>query len=148
MQSVGTIRILKYDTKTAIQKETNAPVSSYGLREFNATLYVAADELNVRTGCSSDDAIVGVLYRGETVNVLGAVTKDGSDYGWYQISFNGAQAYVSAGFLSESEVAPAVSDSEQPGYAYCEYCGQYFAAGNEFRNHICPARDAAMAEGN
>ena len=82
------------------------------------------------------------------MNVLGAVTKDGSDYGCYQISYNGAQAYVSAGFLSESEVAPAVSDSEQPGYAYCEYCGQYFAAGNEFRNHICPARDAAMAEGN
>ena len=101
MDTTGTIKVLKFDTKTAIQT-ANAPVraSEFGLRAINAEYYVTTDELNVRNGCSTDEAKIGTLTYGQKVMVNGAVTKNGADYGWYQIQYNGGVAYVSAGFLS------------------------------------------------
>ena len=110
METIGTVKVLKYDTKTAIQKETEASASQFGLRAIGATYYVTTDELNVRNGCSTDEASVGSLKYGEAVTVNGAVTKDGADFGWYQIQFNGGVAYVSSAFLSEK--APAEKAAE------------------------------------
>ena len=94
--------------------------------------------------------------RGEEAYVDGAVTKDGQDYGWYQIKYKGRKAYVSADFLTSNKPvataasgsAPASSEYSVPEeeLAYCEYCGQWYPVGNVFRNHICPGRDAANAE--
>ena len=39
-------------------------------------------------------------------------------------------------------------DPLAPGQAYCIYCGRYYPAGEEFWNHWCPARDAAMYNGD
>ena len=205
MDTIGTIKVLKYDTKTAIQKsQETATASQFGLNAINAVYYVATDELNVRTGCSVDDHAIGVLYRNEKVTVNGAVTKDGADYGWYQIQYMGGTAYVSASFLSSSpSEAPSKADIYATGsgvdvyrssgnylctlvpysdgryyredtmtayenfldgiffgesdYAYtydaltrssssastervqCEYCGEWFEAGNDYRNHVMAA---------
>ena len=163
MQAIGTIQILKFDTKTALQKQTEkAP--EIGIRAINEVYYVAADDLHVRSGCSMEDTILGLLNRGETVKVIGAVTEDGKDNGWYQIEYHQGQAYVSAGFLAKNPPsspsasstpapapAPAQSSSASSGgaaqnqeMAYCEYCGNWYPAGNIFRNHVCPNRDAAL----
>ena len=231
MQTIGTIKVLKYDTKTAISKETEAAASQFGLTPINATYYVTTDELNVRNGCSTDEAILGVLTYGAQVTVNGSVTKDGADFGWYQIQYNGAVAYVSAGFLSQTQPAAKASgksetkadanasssnstgktavgagldvyraDGSYAGYlvpysdgqyyidgnipfssngdgsffggagagmtvyskAYidamnnpenpsgqenvqCEYCGEWFVAGNDYRNHVAAAHPEASA---
>ena len=224
MQTIGTIKVLKYDTKTAIPKET-ASVSQFGLNPINATYYVTSDQLNVRSGCSTDDAVVGTLTYGDQVTVLGAVTKDGADYGWYQIQFNGGTAYVSAGFLSQTQPGAKAASNENAssnnsglsvvgagidvyredgsyfGYlepysdgqfylngeipfngngdgsfyggagagmtvysqagldnyfggenssgqenVQCEYCGEWFAAGNDYRNHVMAAHSDMLDE--
>ena len=70
IKTVGTIRILKYDTKTAIQKETqNAQTTQSGINAINATYYVTTDELNVRSAPSSDSEVIGSLYKGEPVHL-------------------------------------------------------------------------------
>ena len=102
IKTVGTIRILKYDTKTAIQKETqNAQTTQSGINAINATYYVTTDELNVRSAPSSDSEVVGSLYKGEAVTVIGAVTKDGADTGWYQIQYTSKTKGWVLGSLSE-----------------------------------------------
>ena len=221
MQTIGSIKILKYDTKTAIVKETEASVSQFGLRTIGKEYYVITDELNVRNGCSTDEAQIGTLRYGEKVTVNGAVTKDGADYGWYQIQFNGAPAYVSASFLSETAPAAQSSSAAQSSekkiigdgfdvyredgtyvgymvpysdgryyiqdgmipfndngdgsyfggagagitvYPYaslerirsnngagneqvqCEYCGEWFNAGNDYRNHVMAAHNNPEAD--
>lgn len=117
MRSIGTIQVLKFDTKTAVGAET-VKASAFALREINETYYVTAESLNVRTGVSTDDAIMGTLSYGQGVTVKGAVTKDGEDYGWYQIDYNGTSAYASAHFLSktkpeEKKEAPKKSEETQ-----------------------------------
>ena len=217
MQTIGTIKVLKYDTKTAVTKETEASASQFGLNAINATYYVTTDELNVRNGCSTDESIVGVLTYGDAVTVNGAVTKDGADFGWFQIQFNGAPAYVSSAFLSETKPAekteslPAESSGltvagtgidvyredgtyvgwlvpysdgqfyidghvpftnngdgsffggagagmtvytyeylqksgmvpSTPEMVQCEYCGEWFEAGADYRNHVMAAHSDA-----
>ena len=112
---VSTVKVLKYGTKTAIENDTAAEVSEFGIRAINATYYVTADELNVRSTCSTDSNILGVLKRGDEVTVKGAVQRNGADYGWYQIAYGGREAYVSAGFLSDkkpTEEKPAPSNEK------------------------------------
>ena len=109
METIGTIRVLKLDTKQAITKADAPKAYDFGLRPINAVYRVISDELNVRRGCSIDDTKIGELYEGDQVTVDGAVTKNGQDFGWYQIQFNGGKGYVSAQFL-----VPVNSDSQTP----------------------------------
>ncbi len=52
-------------------------------------------------------------------------------------------------FVTDQPDTNDYSDQEGEGdLVYCEYCGQWYEAGNVFRNHICPARDAALAAEN
>lgn len=102
MKAIGTIKVLKYDTKTAISPE-KPEVSAYSLREINETYYSTSDHLNVRIGCSTNEASIGHLSSGEAVKVIGAVTKDGKDIGWYQIDYKGTTAYVSAEYLTRTK---------------------------------------------
>ena len=132
MEATGTVKVLKFDTKTAIQKEA-AQASEFGLNAYDAVYYVTTSELNVRAGCSTDDAILGTLYYGEEVQIKGAVTRNGESYGWYKISFGGGEAYVAAGFLSETQPAPATEKVQ------CEFCDEWFEAGNDYRNHVMAA---------
>ena len=217
MDAIGTVQVLKYNTKTAIPKETEAAkTSDFTLNPINGTYYVTTDQLNVRNGCSTDDAVVGTLYYGEEVTVNGSVLKGGQEYGWYQIAFNGSTAYVSSSFLSQTkpaDKAPAKTAQQsssdsisvyradgsyfgelvggQDGHYYvgevpfdsngdgtffggagagmtiytyeawakinnvstgsesrvqCEYCGQWFTAGNDYRNHVMAAHGSASDE--
>ena len=171
MKAISTIKVLQFDTKTAVVKEEPVQSGEFGVRALSGIYIVSADELNVRAGYSSDETVLGQLYKDEEVQVTGVVTQGGKDYGWYQILYNGATAYVSSGFLvpkdgtapaaaaSEADIQAAASKAvtgidgngnvvENPaskGLAYCEYCGKWYEEGNIFRNHVCPARDAALS---
>ncbi len=139
METIGTVKVLKYDTKTAVEKKAPVKASSFGFRKIDQTYYVTSKELNVRSGYSTDDPVLGQIYYGYAIIVDGAVTLDGADYGWYQITFDGRPAYVSAKFLSqtmpEGKDVPVVEEEK----VQCEYCGEWFNAGNDYRNHVMAA---------
>lgn len=142
IKTAGTIKILQYDTKTAVQKEAQAAQTTQsGIREINATYYVTADEINVRASSSQDSEAIGSLYKGEAVTVIGSVMKDGAEIGWYQIQYQGKDGYVASSFLSQT--APAGSggsegqqsgQGENSGKVQCEICGQWFSP-DELRDH-------------
>ncbi len=46
---------------------------------------------------------MAVSKREKAVEVTGIVRKNGRDYGWYRISYNGGAAYVSAKHLSSKK---------------------------------------------
>ena len=128
METIGTIRVLKLDTKQAITKADAPKAYDFGLRPINAVYRVISDELNVRRGCSTDDTKIGELYKGDKVTVDGAVTKNGKDYGWYQIQFNGGKGYVSAQFLtpatSESQTTNNTAAADQTAQSFMVYTRQ------------------------
>ena len=147
IKAFGTIKILKYDTKTAVQKETQAAQTRQsGIKEINATYYVTADVLNVRADCSADSEAIGTLNKGDAVTVIGSVTKDGADTGWYQIQYQGKNGYVSSSFLSQTAPAGTTASTGQTGQSgqtassdnsgkiQCERCGQWFSP-DELRDH-------------
>ena len=140
IKMIGTIKVLKFDTKTAVQKEVQtAGNGQFGLRRIDAVYFVTTDVLNVRSGCSTDEAAIGVFYYGEPVTVTGAVTMNGEDDGWYEVQYNGTAGYVSSGFLSETEPAAKAAENGQAegsDKVQCEYCGQWFVPGDAYREHL------------
>ena len=140
MKTIGTIKVLKYDTKTAVQKnEQPAQSNQSGIRQIDATYYVTTDVLNVRSGCSTDEPAIGAVYYGEPVLVTGAVTNNGTDSGWYQIQYKGMTGYASSSFLSPTAPAAGTagnSQAETGSMEQCQYCGQWFVLGDEYRNHL------------
>ena len=55
---------------------------------------VTADSLNVRSGSSTDNSILGTLSGGTEV-----IVSELESNGWYKISYNGQSAYVSGNYL-------------------------------------------------
>ena len=127
--AILTTKILQYDTKQAVKKEdaaqqnasdqkepekketekkadASASSSEYTVAPMSATMY-ATSGVNVRSGYSTNDSVIGGLGTGNSVAVTGKVQKNGKDYGWYQVSFEGKNGYVSAEFLSSTAPAGA-----------------------------------------
>ena len=168
MKAMGSIKILKYDTKTALAPAPEAKEPEFGLRDINEDYYITASELMVRTDFSIDSSIIGTLYRGEQVRVLGEVTKGGQDYGWCKIQYQGSTAYVSDQYLSKTDpstsaagssnnqtpstsnqstnTSPANSGNGENELVRCEFCGEYFSPGNDYRNHVMAAHPNAYAD--
>lgn len=112
-ESLLSIKILKYDTKQAVNK---AAANEFMIVPRDMTMYVnvGGAALNVRSGFSVDSYIIGELATGTVVHVTGVVQRNGADYGWYQISFNNANGYVAADYLSTTApAAPAAAPAEQ-----------------------------------
>ncbi len=102
MNAVSTVRILKFDTKTALASPAPQQTSSYTLKPVNDYYYVLADPLNVRETYSTDSNAIGSLELGSRIFVTAMVQKDGKDIGWAQIRLNnGGTAYVSSKFLAK-----------------------------------------------
>lgn len=71
----------------------------------------ANEEVNVRSGPSTDDDLVGVLAAGEGVIYLG----DNGD-GWYRVMYDSEVCYISAEYLTVQEVATTLpADTPQNG---------------------------------
>ena len=115
-ESLASLRILQYDTKTAAAA-TPAPARSIAASDFSVSpadmilyVYVSEDDgaaLNVRKGFSTKSDILGRLETGTAVQVTGIVQLKGENYGWYKIDFDGGSGYVAADYLTDAA----------PGYA-------------------------------
>ncbi len=105
MMALSTVKILKYNTKVAINSAAPAAaVDQLTVDPCNKVLYSVSKHLNVRTDCSTDARKLGFLTYGQPVVANGIVRLNGRDYGWYRINYNNKTGYVSSKFLSE--VAP------------------------------------------
>ena len=102
---------------------------------INATYYCVSASLNVRTGCSTNDTAIGSLTYGEAVTVLGSVTQDGQDTGWYQISYNGTTAYASAQYLSASKPEAKAETPSTSASAESDYFPVYSESGPSIDIH-------------
>lgn len=101
MLALSTVKILKFDTKQAIKPATVSANEIY-VDPINETRYSSSKHLNVRASWSTDSQRLGYLTKGQAVQVTGIVRRNGKDYGWYRISYNGGTAYVSAKWLKTS----------------------------------------------
>ena len=131
-KSMLSIKILKYDTKLAISKESK---DQYIISPRDTIMYVKVnDSLIVRSGYSVDSASIGSLANGTKVHVTGAVQKNGADTGWVQIDYNNGSGFVSGNYLTANapEAAPAqpsnnsqnttpAQDSDAPNETYLVY---------------------------
>ena len=106
IDAISSVNILQFNTKLKLQQTAAAPSSSeFTLAKLDQTMYVNSDGLNVRSGCSTNDQVLGGLTYGTAVKVTGSVQRNGKDYGWYVIDYQGGAGYVSAQFLSKDEPA-------------------------------------------
>lgn len=67
----------------------------------NAVGIVAGDVVNVRSGPSTEHAVVGQLTRGTVADV------DGYENGWYHINCNGISGWMIGDYISVREVSDA-----------------------------------------
>ncbi len=108
--AVMSAQILQYDTKLAVQADTAGDIT---IAPMSGTMYAASSGINVRSGYSTNDQIIGTLSSGTAVTVTGKVQKGGADLGWYQISYNSGTGYVAAQFLASAQPA-AVTPTPAP----------------------------------
>ena len=116
MLALSTVKILKYDTKVALNVGSGTAADQLVVDPYSKVLYSVSKHLNVRTDCTTDSRKLGFLTYGQPAVVNGIVRLNGRDYGWYRISYNNRMGYVSAKFLSE--VAPR--QESQSFWVYAE----------------------------
>ena len=89
------------DPTFATEVPTESPVETFV--EVDETVY-AISSVNVRSGPSTEDTIVGSLRYGESVQRTGIGNK-----GWSRVIYNGEEAYVYASYLSTTNPAQDIS---------------------------------------
>ena len=89
------------DPTFATEIPTESPVETFV--DVVEKVYAIAN-VNVRSGPSTDDMLVGSLSYGESVQRTGIGNK-----GWSRIDYNGAEAYVYASYLSTTNPAQDTS---------------------------------------
>ena len=76
--------------------------------EITGTVYVTADDVNIRTNPSTEDSsqIVGHVSHGESFPLIGCAD------GWYAIDYYGTKAYINSTFARTEE--PAIEETIIP----------------------------------
>ncbi|WP_213422650.1 N-acetylmuramoyl-L-alanine amidase [Bhargavaea massiliensis] len=77
--------------------------SGISVRELNGTFESTVNNLNVRTGNTTQYRSLGKLSKGDKVQVTGVTSN-----GWYRFSFNGTTGYASGDYLEQIASAPSV----------------------------------------
>ena len=77
-------------------------------RSGSGTMYATAD-VNIRSKYSSDSEILGVLSKGQSIDITGT-----TDNGWVRVKYLGHVGYIFGDYLSWSE--PVVSTYVENGY--------------------------------
>ncbi|KZE38791.1 hypothetical protein AV656_07770 [Bhargavaea cecembensis] len=76
--------------------------SGINVQQLNGTFESTANNLNVRTGNTTQYRSLGKLNQGDKIQVTGVTSN-----GWYRFSFNGTTAYVSGDYLKQIAAAPS-----------------------------------------
>lgn len=82
---------------------------SFTVTPTDGTYYITSSGgLNVRNGPSIQYDIIGILPYGEEIVVTGKVADD-----WFEISYQGKNAYISAKYVSAAPVTPLPLETEE-----------------------------------
>ena len=100
--------ITGYVSKDYISVGSSGTSSSNGNSSSNKTGIVIASALNVRSGASTSNSIIGTLIRGSSVTITG---ESGN---FYKINYNGQSAYVSKDYV---QVGGGSSSSQSSKYS-------------------------------
>ena len=120
--TIVTAKVLQFNTKMKIQPQSEqADISEFSVAPVDKTMYVTSDGLNVRNGWSTNDQLLGGFSYGASVHVTGVVQKGGSNFGWYQVSYNNGTGYVSDAYLSDT--APAAKENSNKKNSDIVYTG-------------------------
>lgn len=92
------------EAEPTAEPEPTEETATYTYADTTATMY-AKSAVNVRDLPSTDGNKVGAL----TTNQETTVTGKCNETGWYRISYNGTDAYVSNNYLSDTKVAVATA---------------------------------------
>jgi uncharacterized protein YgiM (DUF1202 family) len=95
-RSVIKVRALAILIAIGVLSSLMSPQSASATTQMTATVGV-----NIRSGASTDTAILGGLYRGQTVTAIS------SSQGWTKIEFAGSTAYVASRYLTKGKDLPA-----------------------------------------
>ena len=99
--AIVSTKVLKYDTKMKVKEKEKVSASDFSVDPVDKTQYVIAEGLNVRNGCSTTSQIIGGFVYGTAVKVTGVIKKNGTDFGWVQVDYNGTSGYVSSAYLAD-----------------------------------------------
>ena len=116
--AIVSAKVLRYDTKLKVQAQQQVSASDFSVVAADKTMYVSSEGLNVRSGCSTDDPIIGAFAYGSSVRVTGVIQKNGADFGWYQVEYNGGTGYVSSAYLSDTAPAAKTGKKDQSGITF------------------------------
>lgn len=97
------------DSNNNTNNSTNTGNTESTETEVNKTGYVynTSSGLRVRSGASTSSTVLGTLYSGNSVNIIG---ESGS---WYKIKYNSSTAYVHKDYITESK--PSVDNNTSSG---------------------------------
>ncbi|WP_369899474.1 SH3 domain-containing protein [Bacillus manliponensis] len=73
---------------------------------YDNKVTVNTNVLRVRTGPSTSNSIMGRVYEGQILQVIG------EENGWFKINHNGKYGYISSEFVSKNEAATKVSGTK------------------------------------
>ena len=100
---------VKYNGKTGyvnrIYVSLDTSIDGY-LPSYVATIVNCEEDVNVRSGPSTDSEIIGTAKKGEELNI---VPQDTLTEGWYQVEYKGRTAYVYAKYL---DIEAKVDDTQ------------------------------------
>ena len=103
---------------SAEQKGSSLRSSEFTVDEYNDVLYSTSKHLNVRGSWTVKFPRLGYLKKGQQVEVTGIVRRNGRDFGWYRINYNGQDAYVSAKYLSAKKPSGSKNSQNSSGSSY------------------------------
>ena len=106
-----------------------------------ATFYTTA-AVNLRTGPSTDYAVVCVVPSGSAVTAM-----TGENGGWYMVSYNGTQGYLSAKYLTSSVVSGGTATTGGSA-ANTWYGGKNYANVYSYNDYRAYNPDLVAAFGN
>lgn len=105
-ETTETEEVAEEEAPAAEEPVAEEPSSPYSYTELNQTMY-AQSTVNVRDLPEQTGGKLGSLSTNQEVTVLGQC----NETGWYKISYNGGEAYVSDSYLGTEKVAVKSSKS-------------------------------------
>ncbi|MBQ7766108.1 MAG: SH3 domain-containing protein [Lachnospiraceae bacterium] len=105
-----------------LEEESVSEEPKFTVQEYRASLF-AKKAVNVRKGPSTDYEKIGGLNKGEQIQVTGI-----ADTGWYQIQYNGEEAYVAASYLLDEASYQAMIAEEEAAALAAQQAAEQAAA--------------------
>ena len=107
----------------------------------NSTYTVNCSALNVRSGPSTQNSIIGVLYRGQQVS------GGQSSNGWTPITYKGTRAYVYSAYLTSQSSSTNTNTNTNANTGSLTYIGTYRITGYDICYSCCGKVNGITASG-